>query len=531
MNVGAIYRVSTEKQLKRDEPDAIPVQRSAVREFIAARPEWRLVREYSEEGVSGFKVSAADRDVLQQALEDARRGAFQALVVFKADRLSRNALEYPVVLDRFRRLGCEVWSVSDGPGGKLLALDTQMDKFIRFLEGWQAETESQNTSIRVSAAMLKMAREGRWTGGPPPFGFRLNPARRPRSAEPSLVVDEGQAAVIRKMLGLYLEERMGCGRIAAVLNREGVPHPSGLPWDGQRVRRILQNPIIAGLPAYGRVRPVKRAGLQAPEGAREPQVLDRFVLPRDEAGNLRPVPGYQIVPLERWLRLWEAMLLNRRQPSAGEGARLRPARGLLAGLLVCGHCGARLVAGTGTGRRRYYACSTHLKTGRDRCDGQRTYGAQRLEQAVLSQVRVLLEQADPAALQEALEAESERARAASVVAKRRLEGDLGRAERVLAGWLERLEAQMAGDLAGAYSEELIAARIRTARARRDELKHALQQVSAPEAEGTEENATWLAAFDSASPETRRLLFHDLLERIAVRRDRLELEFRIDLRRS
>ncbi|HWI61146.1 MAG TPA: recombinase family protein, partial [Symbiobacteriaceae bacterium] len=137
MNVAAIYRVSTERQVRRDGEESLPVQRTAVRQFVAGRPGWTLVREYAEEGVSGFKRSAEERDVLQAALRDARAGQWQALVVFKADRLSRNAFEYPVVIDRFRRLGVVVWSVTEG----LLALDTQMDKFIRFLEGWQAETE------------------------------------------------------------------------------------------------------------------------------------------------------------------------------------------------------------------------------------------------------------------------------------------------------------------------------------------------------------------------------------------------------
>lgn len=98
---------------------------------------------------------------------------WQVLVVYKADRLSRNSFEYPVVLDRFSRIGCEVWSVKDAVGGKLLALDTRMDKFVRFLEGWQAETESKNTSIRVSEAMLQLAKQGKWSGGPTPYGYRL----------------------------------------------------------------------------------------------------------------------------------------------------------------------------------------------------------------------------------------------------------------------------------------------------------------------------------------------------------------------
>lgn len=82
MKVAAIYRVSTEKQVRREGDESIPVQRVAVREFVARQPGWSLVQEYAEEGVSGFKVSASDRDVLQQAFRDARAGLWQALPVW-----------------------------------------------------------------------------------------------------------------------------------------------------------------------------------------------------------------------------------------------------------------------------------------------------------------------------------------------------------------------------------------------------------------------------------------------------------------
>ncbi|HWI53991.1 MAG TPA: recombinase family protein [Symbiobacteriaceae bacterium] len=81
INVAAIYRVSTERQVRRTGEETLPVQRNAVRTFIARQAGWHLVAEYAEEGVSGFKVSAADRDVLQAALQDARAGRWQVLPV------------------------------------------------------------------------------------------------------------------------------------------------------------------------------------------------------------------------------------------------------------------------------------------------------------------------------------------------------------------------------------------------------------------------------------------------------------------
>lgn len=65
LRVCCLYRVSTTKQvdLNAENQADIPVQRKACHEF-AERMGWTIVREEQEAGVSGFKVSAYDRDKL-----------------------------------------------------------------------------------------------------------------------------------------------------------------------------------------------------------------------------------------------------------------------------------------------------------------------------------------------------------------------------------------------------------------------------------------------------------------------------------
>lgn len=458
------------------------------------------------------------------------------LIVFKADRLSRNALEYPVVIDRFRRIGCQVWSVKDAPGGKLLALDTQMDKFVRFLEGWQAETESQNTSIRVSEAMQQLARQGRWSGGPVPYGYRLNEGRRPKSDLPALVIDPEQAEVIRRMAGLYLDQRMGCLRIARELNRLLVPHPSGRPWDDQRVRRILQNPLIAGLPAYGRNRASGRHFSR-----KNPYDLDQFIVPRDPSGNLRPAAHYQILPLDRWLQLLAAM-----QTARGDAprrhmltARQRGAGALLTGLLYCGHCGARLSADANTyknrradgtvaaGRRLYYLCQTHLHQGRRYCEGQRTYGCKRLEQVVTHQLEMLLSLLDRQELASMLRTHAHPPNGEQL---RLAEAELKKADRVLEGWLARMDAYLADPEASPFTEEMLIGKICEARQRRESLAANLNRLEP----GREPARTavlpqsWWQSFQEVGKEEQKLLLRELVDRIIVRREGVEIRFAVPL---
>ena len=92
--VCCLYRVSTTKQVDHDDQNQadIPVQRKACREF-AERMGWTIVYEEQENGVSGFKVSANDRDKIQLIKEYAEQGKFDILLVFMFDRIGRRAEE------------------------------------------------------------------------------------------------------------------------------------------------------------------------------------------------------------------------------------------------------------------------------------------------------------------------------------------------------------------------------------------------------------------------------------------------------
>lgn len=65
--VYCLYRVSTKGQVEKDD---IPMQKQRCHEF-AAEHGWDIVKEFSEKGVSGFKVSAKDRDAIQEIQRDA----------------------------------------------------------------------------------------------------------------------------------------------------------------------------------------------------------------------------------------------------------------------------------------------------------------------------------------------------------------------------------------------------------------------------------------------------------------------------
>lgn len=169
--VYCLYRVSTKKQVdknNRDEND-IPMQKKACHGFADRQEGWTILKEFSEKGVSGYKVSAKDRDAIQELKEAAQRKDFDILLVFMFDRIGKIDDETPFVVEWFAKHGIEVWSTQEGQQ----CFNSHVDKLMNYLRFWQASGESEKTSIRIRNKMQQMMLEGLYTGGSVRFGYHL----------------------------------------------------------------------------------------------------------------------------------------------------------------------------------------------------------------------------------------------------------------------------------------------------------------------------------------------------------------------
>lgn len=148
--VCCLYRVSSDKQVDHNENNEadIPMQRKACHRF-AEQMGWQIVHEEQEEGVSGHKVRAANRDKLQSIKELALQGKFDILLVFMFDRIGRIADETPFVVEWFVKNGIQVWSTQEGEQ----RFDNHIDKLLNYIRFWQADGESVKTSVRTKTSL------------------------------------------------------------------------------------------------------------------------------------------------------------------------------------------------------------------------------------------------------------------------------------------------------------------------------------------------------------------------------------------
>lgn len=249
-----LLRVSSNQQLEAD--GDLGVQRQLVKEYIFKNPGWILdEKEYFEGSNSGYSNAVEDRDVLQEALEDAKKGEYNILVAYKDDRIGRRMWEIGSYVMTMKSWNVDIYTVTDGcisPGS-----DDVMGQMMLALRYGNAQKSSSDTGKRVKDTAQKLVQRGKYMGGFAPYGYRLELSgeiSKHGRALHHLVIAEEQAEAVRYIFALSLNKEYGSVKIAKVLNRD-TKYRKLAPrdvWKSGTITSILTNPIYAGYAAYKR---------------------------------------------------------------------------------------------------------------------------------------------------------------------------------------------------------------------------------------------------------------------------------------
>ena len=96
-----------------------------------------------------------------------------------------------------------------------------------------------------------MVQEGIYRGGLIPYGYKLvDKGRMNKRNKPvkDLIIDEGEAKIVREIFHLLVEEGYGTNRVAQRLNDMGIKTKRGTSlWRGTSIRALIDNPIYIGI--------------------------------------------------------------------------------------------------------------------------------------------------------------------------------------------------------------------------------------------------------------------------------------------
>ena len=400
----AIYaRFSSTLQNPRSIEDQVHLCRDRLREMGAV-----VARIHSDPASSGTTMRS--RPGLTRLMQDAKYGLIDLVCAEALDRISRDQEDIAGIYKRLRFWNVRLVTLQEG---EIESIHVSIGGLVN--QAWLDNLASKTRRGQIGAVYA-----GRIPGGLC-YGYRTanrideqgRPLRGLREIDPE------QADTVRRIYRLYADG-MSTRKIAALLNREGIPGPRGGSWgsntiNGHRGRRngILNNELYRGRLVYGRQRFV-----------RDPDTGKRQARPVPPSDwTVHEVPALRIVDDA----LWQRVQTRRR---AGEDRRKNPARHTprpLTGLVRCAVCGGAM---TVVNRRRY-AC--HARREKGTCNNPRGIDATRLENAVLPLLsRRISEEYDLAGLVRRAGEESARRR-------ERLAAGIADGERRMARLLDAIE--------------------------------------------------------------------------------------------
>ncbi len=350
----AIYcRVSTDERLGQ-EFNSLDAQRECCESFIAARKleGWTaLPVKYDDGGFSGGNV---ERPALQRLLADVDAGRIDAVVAYKFDRLSRSIKDFALLLEGFEEKGVVFVSVTQQIDTSSAAGRLLQNVLVTFAQ-FEREVISERTRDKIRMSKQK----GKWLGGCPPLGYD-------RAKEGcALVVNEAEAARVREIFALYLQER-SLLRAAQIVNARGWRSKTwttkkgvtiaGREFTKTSLQQLLVNPIYAGRIAH--------------------------------RGQTFKGEHAAVVDEKTFAAVQRVLEDGRRRP-VGRGPNENAY--LLGGLVRCAACGSAMTAGTttkGDVKYRYHVCVRAKKLGVDACP-VRSVPAPELEAFVVDRIRAL----------------------------------------------------------------------------------------------------------------------------------------------
>lgn len=324
MKAAAYARYSTDRQQR----NSIEYQLTEIRKYCQ-KEEIRICATYTDEAETATNM---DRPGFQALLAAARRGEFEAVVIYDISRGSRDVGDWFTFRKQMMLLGIRVISATQPLGD----LTNSNDFLLELLSVGLGQREVLETRRKSIDGVAVKARQGLFLGGTPPLGYRIEAGK--------YVIEPAEAATVRRIFQLY-----AAGKSYEHILRElnGAVGKFGRPLGKNSFYSILSNERYIGTYTWNK-RKVKlfrrwAGGAPNPDAVR----IENAIPP--------------IIDVDTWERVQQRMKDNK------HNAKNKAARTyLLSGLIECEECGATYVGHTSTNTRGYetrcYICGNKYRT-------------------------------------------------------------------------------------------------------------------------------------------------------------------------
>ena len=366
-------RVSTEMQV---DGYSLEAQKNCLKKF-AEREELVIAGVYEDAGKSGKSIEG--RPAFRRMLSDIESGAgIDYVMVYKLSRFGRNAADILNSLELLQTYDVNLICIEEGidssqTSGKLL---------ISVLSA-VAEIERENILEQTMNGRREKARQGKWNGGPAPYGYMIK--------DEILSINEEEAEIVRTIYDKYVNTRLGYSGIAKYFNLQGIRKTPRKESDIEEfsahfIQLLIDNPVYCGKIAYGRRSKERVKGKK-----------NEYKLVKQKEYCLVDGQHEGIISEELWQKAQEKRLATGIKYASKLG---KERAHLLTGIIKCPKCGCGMYANRvcwtkkdGTYKEvMYYSCSRNKQSRGRHCDYSANLKKTDIEPLVVEVIKKLVQE-------------------------------------------------------------------------------------------------------------------------------------------
>ena len=238
LRVHAYIRYSSVMQ---DDGFSVEYQLNEINEYCK-RHDLTLYKTHIDQAHTAKHV--AGRDAFFDLLNEIQNGNVDIVIVFKMNRMFRNAEESHVYRKKFRQLKVKIISVTE-PIDEETSAGRLTANMLANLDQYQSEV----TADFVKSAHREMARQGYFTGGVIPIGFISQVEKHGKKERKRLIINEDIAPHIVRAFEMFADG-FNVKYILSYLRENGVKNQKGKNIRESVLRRMFRNDVYIGTIRY-----------------------------------------------------------------------------------------------------------------------------------------------------------------------------------------------------------------------------------------------------------------------------------------
>ncbi len=245
----AIYIRLSKEDDKLGESESIGNQKILLTKYVKEQG-YTLVDVYIDDGYTGTNFN---RPNFQRMLKDIENKKINMVITKDLSRLSRDYIGTGEYVEKWFPLhNVRYVALTDN-------IDTFLDNSNNDIAPFKAilnDMYAKDLSKKIRTALHTMQSEGKWVGGCPPFGYKVDPNNKNH-----LVIDELEAPIVKRIFDMFLSS-IRINKIRDTFNNENIPTFSTTRnrsftrngnngniygyWCNTTIKKILQNRLYTG---------------------------------------------------------------------------------------------------------------------------------------------------------------------------------------------------------------------------------------------------------------------------------------------